>query len=246
MPRSNVLLVALTVSVFTAGCAAEKHEFTCEPKLQMADLATGLPTPDNTFTLLSDQRTVGRFACVLAVAKLAPHEQEPGRELGFQPLRPQEEAQWTEAVRGLSSIRYVLFLTPKSLRLVGDDRDGLCTAAQRLGASLLLIYVPNTLGPNSAQVLGMLYDLESRAPLATFHASARFLDDDDQETTVDPHLGDQRHVDARYQAQRQIEQHVVACLRNLIEHDQPAPTTKPRKRWDRPFTERWWMPEREH
>ena len=76
--------------------------------------------------------------------------------------------------------------TDRNLSVVPDrpGPDTLRAAAAARNATLMLLYAPNRYGPNSAQVLGVLYDVPSGQPLATLHASATLLDEEGEEVSV--------------------------------------------------------------
>jgi len=233
----TALLIAATLPL--SGCG-QKHPVAYEPPISISDLVTGVPAPDNAYMLLVNEQTEGRFTCPLAIAKLVPDDTPNGCQLAFQATRNDEQAYWTEQVRGVIEVSHVLFLSPRSTRPEGQSIDALCTAADRLGAALLLVYAPNGVGPNSAQVLGVLYDVSTQRALATLHASSRILDDDGEEASPNHKKGDHRDVDARFQAQRQFERHTLACLRELMHRDSPPTKTQPH-RWQTPVLERWWV-----
>lgn len=240
----RLALVAITVGGFV-GCGESKEKKLAmlppyEPPITMADIAPGLAAPDNSYQLLVDERSVGRFACPLAVAKLMPCDGDHDAELRFVEMKPAEQAYWTTRMRGVSAVSDVLFLRPKAVKPFEPDLVSMCNSAIRMDAPLLLIYASNGLGPNSAQVMGVLYDTNTCKPLGTLHAASRFYND--KQLEVSPYLeeGDLRDVDARYQAQRDFERHALALLRELIERDVPPATTQPH-RWHRPLIERGWM-----
>ena len=240
--RRRLLQSVLGVGMLVAwpGCAEKPVEVTYDPPLEMSALAPALPAPDNAYMMLNSVETAGRFACPLAVAKLANDPLAGTRELTLQTTCPEEEAQWTERFRGVSAIRELVFLRPLDIKTYISQYTGLFAAARRLDVPLLLVYAPNGYGPNSAQVLGVLYDTATEQPLATLHAAARYLNEEGLETSPDFEKGDHRDTDARYRAQRAFEGHALACVRDLIEHDAPSPTTQPH-RWQKPLIERWWL-----
>ena len=106
MPR--LVLISITSAVMAALFAActLRHEppAVYEPPITMEDLATGVPAPDNGYMLLSDERTTGRFTCALAVVKLVLQEGQEDDGLVFKPLRDEEQAHWTQALRGLDAL----------------------------------------------------------------------------------------------------------------------------------------------
>lgn len=231
-------LVAATLIV--GGCQRSHDDVTYEPPISMRDLAGRLPVPNNGYQLLSERQTEGRFACPVAVAKFSSDERNNGNPLHFVEMKPNEEAYWAQEFRGVRHVSYVYFLRPKTTRPEGYRLEALCAAARRLEIPLLLVYAPNGLGPNSAQVFGVLYDTETGDTLATLHASSCILNEDGEEKSPNDERGDRRHVDARFQAQREFERYAMDALRQLIFQDQPPATTQPHE-WRTPYFERWWV-----
>lgn len=246
-----------------AACSQKQTLVTYEPAVGIGDLAADLTVPASGYALTAPGNTVGRFPCALAIARLAPRDEDtvptttsddapsaavaPLRagawplELTLRPLRPMDEACWTERMRGLRALRDVIFLSPRSTKIEGQTPAALCAAAHRLGANLLVVYAASGLSANSAQSVGILYDTPTATPLATIYATARILDAEGIESSPNPRIGDHRRDDARYQAQRQFEGYVEAALRELVGRDQPSPSTQP-SRWQTPLNERWWLP----
>lgn len=244
MYRSIVLTALLIVAASGLPSCADKPHMVYEPPIMIEDLVPGVTVPENTYALLTDDRSAGRFACALAIAKFAPRENGDGAyHLEFEATRPSEQAYWVQQFRGVSAVQGLTFLSPLSVRPEGPTLENLCATALRLGAPLLLVYAPNGLGPNSAQVLGVLLDARTGRPLGTMHAASQFLNYEGIEESVEDLPGDRRIVDARYQAQRSFEEHVLACVRNLIHTDGPPPTTQPHE-WQKELAERWWVPVR--
>jgi hypothetical protein len=68
------------------GCEDRKPRVAYQRPVTMADLAGTLPTPDNHFQLLTDQRTVDFFLCSLAIAKVTARVDEQGCGLRLVPL----------------------------------------------------------------------------------------------------------------------------------------------------------------
>ena len=233
--------VALTILLITAlfslvGCA-NKQAIVYQRQIQIEELAPDVAPVDNAFRLLTDEATRGRFGCGLAIAKLLPGEASGSVHLVAATLA--EEGYWVSALCGVSEVRDLEFLTPINVRPDEPTTESLCAAAAALNADLLLMYAPNRYGPNSAQVLGVLYDVHGCQPLAVLHASATYLDEEGVETPPDNEWGNQRAVDACYQASRAYERHLLCCLRDLIEKDEPLPVQP--HHWDTPAQERWWL-----
>jgi len=242
--RRGIALALLTMLGLWAGCHESQPQLTVEPRLDMSDLAAGLSSVESGFTLLADQQTEGRFSCALAIAKFVASDNGQHGALEFVTLPPNEESYWLEQMRGVLAVQELVFLRPRTTRPEGQSVAALCDAARRLKAPLLLVYAPNGLGPNSAQVLGVIYDTASRVALATLRSTSRIVDAGGAETSPQNKRGDLRDRDARCVAQREFEGYVLACLRELIHRDQPPATTQPHENWDRPFIERWWIQSR--
>lgn len=235
-------VVLLSLALLLAGCR-ERHAVRYDSPVHMDDLAPGLSAPENSFVLLTDAPSAGRFACRIAVAKFAPATPDALEKLTFVPLQRHEQAYWTEQMRGVAQVQEFVFLRPRSTKPEGQTLTALCDTAQRLQAPLLLVYAAGGLGPNSARVLGVLYDSATRQPIATLGASSRILDEEGAEVSPNRERGDHRDVDARYLAQREFEEQSLACLRELMHRDAPPATTQPSK-WNQPFIERWWIHQR--
>jgi len=227
----------VVVAFATLGCAPQPGTY--ERRIQMRELAADVAPVDNGYHTLVQEKTEGRFACSLAIAKLAPGD-EAGA-INLVELTPAEEAYWTNAVCGVSEVRDLQFLSPISVRPDEPRTETLLGAAAAREASLLLLYAPNRYGPNSAQVLGVLYDVRTGQPIASLHASASFADEEGKEVAPDQMLGDHRETDACYQASRAYEQYLLGCLGELIHNDSPPPATQPH-RWKTPPEQRWWLP----
>jgi hypothetical protein len=230
------IVIALVLTLLSA--CHRQEEVRYEPPLRMTDLAAGVTAPEDGYALLTDAHTVGRFTCPLAVAKLAPQEDMDDSVLRLTAMRPAEEACWTDVLRGVDAIRFVLFMRPTTVAPKPGDLPTLCRVAHEMGAPLLVVYAPNGLGPNSAQVLGVLYDTAEQWPIATFRAAEQYFNDDGEEESPNDETGDLRSIDARYQAQRAFERYVRDCLRDLIERDEPPATTQPH-RWKEPVIDRY-------
>lgn len=222
--------LAVVTLLVLAGCTGEKPPAAYDRPVMVAAFESGAPTPDNAYTLLVDEPTTGRFTCSLAVARYAPTED--GIELVA--IRQRDQSYWTQQFRGVDAIRDVLFVDPFATRPFGQDLTAVRDAARKLNARLLLLHAPTRTGPNSAAVIGVLYDVDSLTLLATLHASAQFLDDEGEEPDLDASKGDKRNRDALFQAQRRFESHTLECIHALLLRDQQPATTQPH-RWHQPF-----------
>jgi len=236
----------------------------CQPKVPIGyqrQLAPDLFTPgvepaENSYRLLIEPQSEGAFPCTLAIARVEPDESaagdfllaetptsEPALRLTVAKMSPAEQARWTEAFRGMLAIRDLRFLDPLSLKDRGNDTTGLLRTAARVDASFLLTYLVNRFGPNSAQLIGVLYDVGTTRPVAVVHAYRQYLDEEGREVMVDVKPGDQRQIDALYQATARFENLTVACMRELLRGDRPAEEKRPH-RWKPlcPFWHPLWPP----
>jgi len=235
-----IVMSAFLGGMTLTGCASSKQETprVYERQVQLDELVAAAGV-DNACVLRQQAHTAGRFTCSLAIAKYVPGECAGNSRLST--MTNMEEAAWVEAVRGLIELNDLQFISPLSIVPGEASVESLCAAAQRRRAKLLLIYLPNRYGPNSAQVLGALYDTQTCQPAAILHSSAQYLDEEGVESDLDGSEGVWRDRDAYYQASRDCEKKVVQCLGTLIQKDAPPPTTQPHG-WRTPSSERWWVP----
>jgi len=232
-------LLGLLLVLPLVGCA-DKPEITYERQIEMRELAADVAAVDNAYELLESAGSTGRFGCGLAIGKLAAGE--AAEQVRLAVLTPAEEGYWTQTTAVLPRIRHAQFLSPAGTFPRDSAVDVLCKKAASLDAGLLLLYAPNRYGLNSAQVLGVLYDVTTGKPIASLHASATFIDDETGlETPPDYEKGDKRGTDAVFQSARAFERYVQDCLVDLINRDKPAPPTEPKK-WRTPPEQRWWLP----
>ena len=242
IPKSVcAVLAAAALLPWLLGCRS-RSVVRVQARITQDDLAAGLDAPNNAHLLLDHAVTVGRFACGLAIAKFDPRGEGFEPDLQLSDISPAEQARWDETFRGIASIRELIFLSRTSSQGGRRDPTALCMVARRLGAPLLLIYSPNRHGPNTAQVLGVLYEARDARPIATLHAAARFVDRQGNETPPERRFGDQRERDAGYQAARAFERHALSCLFDLVDLDSTPATTQPHD-WQKPWPERWWVPQ---
>lgn len=248
MPRAprtaRLVFAALPALALLGGCSQKcQRPALYAPDFDLAIIAQPLHVAPDAYFLLDDQPTVGRFPVSLALARhvVAPDPNAADAPLAAQ--RPINEAKWTETFRGLAGVRDVMFLSPVAMRAYDDTPDQRCSVARKLGAGLLLDYAFGQTGPNSAKLVGVLYQTRDARPIATIHAQRIIRDEDGDEVepkqvwqAADDDHGcepDIRDYDAAFQASRAFERHALNCIRELLERDQPAPTTQPH-RWSRP------------
>lgn len=238
----RVSWIGLSALLTLVGCSQKNATPAAyAPDFDLADVAQPLQVVENAYFLLDDEKSTGRFPCTLALAR-RDVSADPNAGDNLAVLVPRDEAHWTETFRGLAGVRDVMFIGPVAMRAYGNNIAQRCAVARKLGADLLLDYAYGQTGPNSAKLVGVLYETASVRPLATMHAQQTIRDADGAEAPPkevwqaaddDVDEPDIRDYDAVYQAKRAFERHALDCIRILLERDRPAPTTQPH-RWSRP------------
>ncbi|MBN2446006.1 MAG: hypothetical protein JXO22_04740 [Phycisphaerae bacterium] len=237
--RNRLVVIGIAVLALTAGCSRQRDTpAVYAPRVEVTDFAQPMEMPTNGYRLLGERATTGRFTCSIAVAKLVATGDESGDPVRLADFEPAEQGYWTEALRGLVGVRDLNYLSPVLFRGKQQPLEDLCATAGDLGAELLLAYVPGRVGPNSAELLGVIYDVANVEPIAALHAERTILNEEGVETTPDEICDeadeeDSRPYDAYYQAGREFEQSTVACLRALMQLDTPSKSTEPH-RWSVP------------
>jgi hypothetical protein len=233
MPALLLLLIAVTGLL--GGCATAPPRAYDAP-VNLADFARELKVPDEGYLLFA-RATEGRFPCTLAVSKLTTRQDPFGcgvmiYECG---LEPAEQARWTTTFRGSNQVRDLVFLTPITLQPAEADRSARCVTADRLGAPLLLEYVANQLGPNSAELTGIIYDTATCEVLATLNVyrvqtDAKGIEQPPGVIAEERAVADARPFDAFHQAREVFHQAARAAVQELVALDN-RPERKEQHRW---------------
>lgn len=231
----TVLVVALGMAALVAGCAKQQPVVQYAPEVTLADFATPADVPEQGYALVDTEQTVGRFACRLAVARFAPQMGAEGVRTTLADITPAEQGRWAETFRGIKHLSDLAFLNPVVVLNDPVDVPALCAAAREQRARLLLVYVAAQSGPNSAYMLGALYDTHDCTLLATLHAQDARLSEKGEELTPaeladEQDLDDPREVDAYYHARDAFGQSARAVMVALIRLDEPTPEPVPH-RW---------------
>lgn len=232
------LRVAL-LGVLAITACQEPPKIDVQRVVKFDELSPGITRVENGYITFDNEPTTGRFSSGLAISKL-DLEAEADKLVCVQ-MTPREQAFWGRTLEGVSEVRGLYFLGPVDVKPDRPTTTRLCKAARNQNAGLLLLYASNRYGENAAQKLGILYDTYTAAPVAVLHAERRFVDQEGLEVAPEGVTGDQRELDAQYQAMRAFEQELIDCLSELIELDRPTPATQPH-RWQTPPGQRWWLP----
>jgi hypothetical protein len=218
------LAAALLLLGSGSGCSEERRSVRASSPGAPA-FVRNVALPANSFRLTGDSAPRGRFACGLAIARLEPAQAASGGDELIE-VRELEQAFWQEAMLGVPAVRDLRFLTAIDMRRAEPTPQGLCKAAARNGADLLLIFSATKYSANAATIVGVLYDAQTGAALASVQ-SADDLPMADDEDDIDDARGDKRDVDASYQAARRFERSTRECLLALAERNQPPAATQP-------------------
>ena len=206
------------------------------PTVSEADLGLLRPVemPPDGYTLLGEQPSKGLFPTALAVVRL--DKPDPLFRVG-QPFyisdhgwqvatfRTEEAVGWNGLFPTVREVREVVVMDARSVVAPDVTPPEVVGSAEYLQAGLLLIYGPREGPAQGAALAGMIYEVETRKPLAFVQAQASI--EDYEVPRPDSPKHDLRHVDADYLAARKFERQVWACVRELIAKDQPPTATQP-------------------
>ncbi len=229
---SRYRLFTLTLPLLTAvstGCApkAEPVIWIQPPQVAWDDVAAApVPRVDNRYLIVEEQPSEGRFPCSLAVSRVAVAD-DPQRTR-YVPVTPHNEFLiWNSAFDDQWPISEVF---PIAERALGGDHVSsarLVSMAHVFGARLGMLYGFNELTETQCEMIGVVHDAESFAPIAVIHASAESIprpedDEDEVKNNVDAW-----QYEARALVQGKFERLLVDCMRELIARDQPARSDVP-------------------
>lgn len=237
MPRVVGPLIGLiALTLLGNGCADEPEIVLYSPPVQLTDFSDPLPLPEEGFLLLQDSDTTGRFSCAMALVKIEALAEEIDFEIQVAPFSMNEQAYWTETYRGINGITDLVFIGPTTVKAAPRPLSVLCDAASGHGAQLLLAYAPAQIGPNSAHLVGVMYDTERCAALATFRETLTLRNGEGDEITAEELSLERelprREVDAYYIASRRFEDATLMLMRELLLMDSPG--ERQDQRWGPP------------
>ncbi len=231
--------LALLLAV-VSGCAPEPMRIRLQREVQFAELAgeANQPSP-NSYKLITDS-TSDLFPGKVAIARLAvPMTGEV--PLVVEGVAQPDQGYWTETFRGNQAVQGLIFLDPAILQPAESWRAELCHEARREGATLLIAYVSNRFGGNQSRAMAIVLDVQSCMTLAVASGQRMFIDAEGQQLPPEPIEGDQRWMDARYQADREVQRQLRGCMLELVLRDRESKASAPPP--ETPFPERWWVPQ---
>lgn len=231
-------LFAAFAALALTGCAsskkkeAEKPIWTPKPLVGWEYVSIEPVAPlTNDFRVVASLPTKGLFPADMGVTRVAlvsdavPFSPTEGKTVPVIFKDPRNEfLQWNSALDDQLAVSEVFPIDHFALG-GGDARPAQIVASLRaLHARLGLIYAVNELSPDSAEILGTIYDVEAARPIAHIHASATSLPipEDTKEDDIDLW-----ETDARARVRARFEILVYQCLYQLIKQDQPAKADAP-------------------
>ncbi|MFQ5461676.1 MAG: hypothetical protein ACE5E5_03515 [Phycisphaerae bacterium] len=249
------LLSAGLLGLSSLGCAharQEKDPWSPKPLVYWGQLSTQpLTYPLDGFVIVIEEPTRGLFPASLAVGRLGLDTDDAGHPTVFSPQLvrdPRNEfLQWNTAFDNQMAISEVFPIAQRDLGGGAGEPTQLLAAMRALGGRIGLIYAVNELSDHETEMLGALYQTEGFRPLATIHAVAQSVVPPDQEAQHKPRLHapeeDLFETDSKALVRKRFEDHVYACVRELIIHDEPAEVESP-KGWvpDGPLLPAEWPP----
>ena len=208
------------------GCASRRapEVWSQHPQVHWEDLATYPVQPAHDgFVILTQERSRGRFPAAIGVSRVgievnATDSAQP-REAYLLPRPRNEFLAWNTAFDDQMAVSEVFPIWQRDLGGADAEPAQINAAFRALGARVGLVYAQNHISEDEAEMLGVLYDTNTGAPLASIHAQARSLEGRDEEQVGDdPSLWD---TDARARVRAQFVEHTYECLRALVARDDP-------------------------
>gem|GEM_PF-1180270 len=236
-PVKALARTAIVVGVAAAlsGCRASPKPpaaWTPKPLVHWKHLGKDLANPPrNEFTIVASQPTKGLFPATIGVTRVAleiPTDSlpdaaaEPKPRLSKDPRN--EFLYWNMALDDQMAVSEVFPIDQFALGGGDADPELVLAALRALHARLGLVYAVNEMSEHETEVIGALYATETSQPIAYVHAHAASVvpSKDDPENENDLWMTDSRAL-----VRMKFEQLVYACVRQLIQHDEPGPVEAP-------------------
>ena len=232
--RSERFVILAGVAALWCGVLAcgktEEPVVVYEPEIGLADIArTSLNVSANSFQLLNADQTMGRFPGAIAVARLKISDEKnrtDGSGVSLKPLNGPEAAYWNHLYDKLPSVRAWFELRDFDVPRGQLTAEHLVQAAERLHATLCLLYGQNEID-GETKLVGVLYDTRTGKPIATLHAECAGVNDWMTTRPEGRHEDDYRHQDNTYLASRKFERFAYDCVVQLVGADNPERVEKP-------------------
>lgn len=210
--------------VFASGCGEKRvNVWTPQPLVHWNHLsAQPLDTVYNGYRIMAPRPTRGLFPASLVVTRLGVELSDAPAEAThvFLLADPRNELlRWNRALDDQMAISEVFPVVERDLGGWRADPEQILATFRALEAQLGLIYGVNELTDTESEMIGVLYDIKSQQPLATFHTRAVSVVPREKKRNGKP--ADLWETDCRALVRKQFERFVHACIRELILHDEP-------------------------
>lgn len=182
---------------------------------------------DEGYRILLCEPTQGFFPASVGVTRLAIEVMDEDAHTTKPILLtdPRNEfLQWNRALDDLMAVSEVFPIVERDLGGQEADPPQIIAATRALHAKLGLVYAVNELSPTEAEMFGVLYDTAKLRPMASVHARAVSVPPPDPEQEQPPNPWE---TDARALVRQKFERRMHACIREIIEQDQPRTTDAP-------------------
>lgn len=218
-----------------AGCAsrrgAQQQMWTPQPRAEWCDLSPQPVEPaTNGHRILLHQPTKGLFPASMAVTRLAVRESSDG-EAPREPVLltdPRNEyLQWNRALDDKMAVSEVFPIFPRDLAGNSATPDQILRAFRALHARIGLVFAVNELSESEAEMLGVLFDVRAGQPIASIHARARTISEEEAPEDERQNIW---KTDARALVRADFEKSLRDAVRTLISTDQP-PEMEPTEGW---------------
>jgi hypothetical protein len=187
--------------------------------------------PESGFRMLSTDGSIGRFPCAVAVLRVQPAALDADQSVEPMPIRAKEAAEWNGLVDLQPYVREVVVSSRYGLPTGPLPVRRLLEQAAYMGHALCVLYGQQGDAAVDVERTGVLYDTQSRQPLAAYRAAARLDVKAEKERPTSASHEDPRLLRAEFIVARAFRTAVRDSLQELVRLDRPAATTQPSP-WD--------------
>lgn len=172
---------------------------------------------------------MGLFPANMSVTRVSLESDEE-QEFSTQPrlyADPRNEfLQWNTAFDDQMAVSEVFPIDQRDLGGGEADPNQILAAFRALHARIGLVYAVNELSETESEMFGILYDNDAAEPIAAIHAQAVSVEPPkDENEKGEP--TDLWETDSRALVRAKFARQVHACVRELIQKDQPAVVETP-------------------
>ncbi len=220
IPPPLLLLVIACLS--PPGCAPKTVEVWAPPlQVRWDDVTSATITPaGDQYAILESNASEGRFPCSIAVSRIAIEaDEEAGQRRRVVPVTPHNEFLiWNSSFDDLWLISEVFPIAQRALGGAAVEARLIVDAAYTFDARMSLIYGFNVVSPTRCEMLGVLHESSTGAPIAAIHASAESIPRLEKDKPAKHNLDAWEH-EARALVRAKFEKLMIDCMRELIARD---------------------------